>query len=182
MLYEIQGAELGKFTLRALRFYYDTSQAKYLLLQWIARHVDQAGEAQLWLQPFEQPETWLADMRVTIESQERPAPMARVVDVANIGGLQTGPGCFVARITDPLCPWNDGVWRFETVDGRLHVSPADTKEADCDLDVQGLTALVYGTHDPADFVVRGWGNPGSITQGVMAGMFPSQLPFLHEHF
>ena len=60
----------------------------------------------------------LADIQVTTESQDR-APMGRVVDVAGLGGMDTGPGGFSARITDPLCPWNEGLWRFETVDGLL---------------------------------------------------------------
>jgi hypothetical protein len=47
--------------------------------------------------------------------------MGRVVDVARIGGMETGPGGFTARVSDPLCPWNEGVWRFETVDGKLQV-------------------------------------------------------------
>jgi hypothetical protein len=181
MLYNLQGQEVGQFALRAHRFYYDTSQAKYLLLQWIARHVDQAGEAELWLPPFERPETWLADIQVASESQER-APMGRVVDVANIGGMQTGPGRFAARIDDPLCPWNESVWLFQTIDGALHVSRMETEQADCDLAVQALTALVYGTHDPGDFAVRGWGNPSPEIQATMQVMFPPRLPFLHEYF
>jgi hypothetical protein len=50
-----------------------------LLLDWIARHIDQADRAELWLPPYEHPETWLADMQVRIESQER-APMSRILD------------------------------------------------------------------------------------------------------
>jgi predicted acetyltransferase len=181
MLYDLHGKDVGEFTLRAHRFYYDTGQAKYLLLQWIARHVDQASEVELWLPPFEQPETWLADLQVTTTSQKR-APMGRVVDVANIDGMQTGPGHFVARINDPLCPWNEAAWQFETVDGVLQVSRADAEQIDCDLTIQALTALVYGTHDPDDFANRGWGNPPPETQSTMRAMFPPRQPFLHEYF
>jgi predicted acetyltransferase len=179
MLYQIQGQDVGQFTLRATRFYYDTAQARYLLLQWLARHVDQAGEIEIWLPPFEQPETWLADMHVTTESQVR-APMGRIVDVARIGGMATGPGRFTARITDPLCPWNEGAWRFETVDGHLQVGRAE--EAANDLTIQALTALIYGTHDPGDFAFRGWGDPPAGVRATMRSMFPPRVPFLHEYF
>jgi predicted acetyltransferase len=179
MLYDLHGQDVGEFTLRAHRFYYDTSQGKYLLLQWIARHVDQVSEVELWLPPFEHPEAWLTDMRVVIESQER-APMDRVVDVAKIGGMQTGSGCFTARIVDPLCPWNEGRWKFETVDGILQVSQAN--ELDCDLSIHALTALIYGTHDPGDFAIRGWGNPSAEMRAAMQTMFPPLVPFLHEYF
>ncbi len=189
MLYHLKGDRHGDFTLRALRFYYDTSQARYLLLQWIARHVDQASEIELWLPPSERPETWLADIQLSTEAPAL-APMGRVVDVAGLGGMATGPGCFAARVRDPLCPWNeggpgvtaapDGAWRFETVDGHLQVGPAS--QANCDLTIQALAALVYGTHDPADFVFRGWGDPPAAVQATMRTMFPPRLPYLHEHF
>ena len=179
MLYELKGEQPTKLELRAHRFYYDNSQAKYLLLQWLARHVDQACEVELWLPPFEQPETWLSDLQVRTESAIR-AAMGRVADVAEIGGMQTGPGRFAARIRDPLCPWNEGVWQFETVGGVLQVSQA--AEADCDLTIQALTALVYGTHDPDDFAIRGWGDPRPESQATMRTMFPPKVPFIHEFF
>jgi GNAT superfamily N-acetyltransferase len=81
MVYDLRGEKETEFNLRAFRFYYRTSQGKYLLLQWIARHIDQANRAELWLRPFELPETWLADMNVTVETAYF-TPMGRVVDRA----------------------------------------------------------------------------------------------------
>jgi predicted acetyltransferase len=184
MLYRLEGEEVTQFTMRAHRFYYDTGQAKYLLLQWIARHIDQVNEVELWLPPDQHPETWLADLHVAAESPPR-APMGRVVDVAELSGLETGPGRFAARIRDPLCPWNEGgpagaAWAFETVDGHLHVRP--TGRADCELTIQALAALVYGTHDPGDFPFRGWGDPPAEVRTTMRTMFPPRAPYLHEYF
>jgi len=65
-------------------------------------------------------------------------------------------------------------------DGALRVSTGE--RLDCDLTVQGLTALVYGTHDPGDFAVRGWGNPSPAVQAAMRALFPAQMPYLHERF
>jgi len=179
MMYDLRGEDVGRFNLRAFRFYYNTSQGRYLLLQWIAHHMDQAERAEIWLPPFEHPELWLADIQVITESTIR-APMGRVVDVAKIGGMQAGPGRFTACISDPICPWNAGTWQFETAGGALQVSKA--KEADCDLSIQGLTALVYGTHDPGDLAIRGWGNPSLQVQETLRTMFPPMLPYLHEMF
>lgn len=179
MLYRLEGDTVTQFTLRAMRFYYDTSRAKYLLLQWIARHVDQASEVELWLPPFEHPETWLADMRVSTEALER-APMGRVVDVADIGGMETGPGRFTARVSDPLCPWNEAVWSFQAVDGHLQIGTAS--QAECELSIQAVAALIYGTQDPADFFFRGWGDPPAPVQARMRTMFPPRVPYLHEYF
>ena len=145
-------------------------------------HTDQASQAEIWLAPFEQPEAWLSDMQVKTESQVR-VPMGRVLDVSRLGapsGVQVGSGCFSAQITDLLCPWNEGLWRFESADGVLQVTRAD--EADCDLSIQALTSLVYGTHDPDDFAIRGWGNPSPAMQAIMRTMFPPMTPYLHEYF
>ena len=95
-------------------------------------------------------------------------------------GIRTEPGSFAVQITDPLCPWNEGTWRFQTVDGELQVNPAET--ADCTVSIQALTTLVYGTHDPGDFCLRGWGNPSSRVQGTMREMFPRLLPYMHDMF
>lgn len=182
MVYSMRGEQVTQFKLRATRFYARTARARYLLLQWIARHVDQASEAELWMPPYELPETWLADMRV--ESQPSTfTPMGRVVDLAGLSqrGVQTGPGAFVAAVTDAVCPWNAGVWRFETVGGELVVAP-ETGEADCTLTSQGVAALVYGAHDPADFAFRGWGDPSPEAVAALGAVFPRRLPYLHEMF
>jgi predicted acetyltransferase len=179
MQYQLQGEQVTRYKLRAVRFYYHDVRARYLLLNWIARHVDQAETVELWLPPFEWPETWLADMAVRIESLTR-AAMGRVVDVSGIGGMQVGEGGFTFKLHDPQCPWNEGVWQFESVDGGLHVSPA--KRAECELNIQGLSALVYGTHAPGDFRWRGWGDPSEKVQATMRKMFPPRLPHIHEFF
>ena len=179
MMYALKGERPTEFNMRVFRFYYDTSQAKYLLLEWIARHIDQINGIEITLPPFELPETWLTELEVSTETPWR-TPMGRVVDVARIGGMHSGPGRFSARVTDPLCPWNDGWWRFKTAEGVLQVGEA--AKAECELTIQALAALIYGTHDPGDFTIRGWGNPSPQVQEVMRGMFPPRLPYLHEFF
>jgi len=179
MLYSLKGEEVTKFKFHAPRFYYKNSQGKYLLLEWIARHIDQAVEAEIWLPPSELPETWLTDMEVQTEPAWIP-PLGRVLDVEKIGGMQTGLGSFTAKISDPLCPWNEGVWKFESADNALQVSKA--KDPQCELNINALSALIYGTHDPSDFSIRGWGNPSTELQETMRSIFPSGLPFLHEYY
>ena len=179
MLYNLRNEAGAGMALKAYRFYSDTSQGRYLLLQWIARHADQAGQAELRLRPTELPETWFPDLRVTVECVW--GPMVRIVDVTGIQGMPVGTGSFTAHLADALCPWNEGTWRFEAVDGRLRVSRTD--QAECELAMQGLTGLVFGTHCAADFAFRGWGQPSRQTQTAMHELFPrTPLPYLHESF
>jgi hypothetical protein len=100
--------------------------------------------------------------------------------VAKIGGMEVRAGHFSIELSDPACPWNEGVWTFEAVNGVLRVEKG--KKADCRLSIQGLSALVYGTNDPASFAVRGWGNPEPKVQTVMRDMFPLKNAFLMEMF
>jgi predicted acetyltransferase len=179
MMYRLQGEEVTKFNFQAGRFYYRTSRARYLMLNWIARHVDQADRVEIWLTEDEYPELWLADIQVKVESPIRSA-MSRVLDVEKISGMNVGKGSFSANIIDPLCPWNEGIWRFDSSDGKLQVT--NTSEPDCELTIQGLSALIAGTRDPQDFPVMGWGNPDPNLQSVQREMFPAARPYLHENF
>jgi predicted acetyltransferase len=179
MVYKLMGAQINQFCMQVTRFHYSTTQGKYLLLEWIARHADQATNVELWLSPDERPETWLPDLKVKTELLDE-IPMGRVVDIAKIGGMQVGPGGFSAHFSDPLCPWNEGIWKIETVDGLLRISQA--KEAECELKIQALSALVYGSKDPSEFVMHGWGNPSPQIQVSMRSMFPRLLPYLAEVF
>ena len=179
MLYRLTGEEVTKFNFQAGRFYYRTSRARYQLLNWIARHVDQADRVEIWLTGDEYPELWQADIQVKVESPIRSA-MTRVLDVEKIGGMNAGKGGFAAKIIDPLCPWNEGIWRFESGDGKLRVSQAS--RPDCELTIQGLSTLIAGTRDPQDLSVVGWGDPDPDLQSVQREMFPAAHPYMHENF
>ena len=179
MLYRIMGEEVTKYNFIAYRFYYLTSRARYLLLSWLARHVDQALWAEIWLTDDEYPETWWADTQVKVESSIR-AAMCRVVDVEKIAGMDVGEGSFSARIIDPLCPWNECYWHFGSYDGKLEVTR--TSKADCDLSIQGLTALIAGMHDPQDISLHGWCKTEAEVQSNQGGLFPRTNPFMHDIF
>lgn len=179
MMYSLRGERPMHFDMRVLRFYYLDNRARYLLLDWIARHVDQARSVEILLPPAEQPEKWLADIEVSVH-RESFRGMGRVLDIPRLGGLKVGTGTFTIAVTDPYCPWNEGIWRFQGVDGRLQVSRAE--EAECTLKIQGLSALVYGTHDPQDFIFRAWGNPATALQQRMRSLFPLEEPYLHEFY
>jgi predicted acetyltransferase len=178
-LYSLQGEEITKFNLRCTRFYYTSPGAKYLLLGWIARHVDQVDRAEIRLAPYERPNTWLPDLELRTELATW-GPMGRVLAVEEIGGMEVGDGAFTLRIHDSMCPWNEGTWRFEGAGGRLSVSRAET--AECELTIQGLSSLVYGINDPGDFVYRGWGSPNPGLQKTMRSLFPALTPYMHEEF
>lgn len=179
MLYDLKGDFPTAYKLRATRFYYTTSRAKYSHLSWLARHIDQANNIEINLEPTEYPETWLADLRGTIEPVFF-APMGRVIDITGLNGLSVAEGEITVKVIDPDCPWNNGVWRFESENGGLNV--AEGVDPGCTLTINGLSALIYGTHDPADFQYLGWGDPSPKMCAEMRRLTPKMVPYLHEMF
>lgn len=179
MLYTITGFTE---TFKVGRFYSSSSQGRYLLLQWIARHIDQTQKVEIDLPAYESAETWLSDMNIKFRTTDWVTSMGRVLDVEKIGGMNVGDGRFVAKIEDDMCPWNSGIFEFTPRDGKLRISPIRSLP-DCTLTIQGLSALVFGTHDPHDFVWRGWAQHlGDSTIKQMSAMFPRALPHMHEAY
>ena len=173
--------------LRADTFYYRTSLGRYLLLDWIGRHIDQVKKAILVLHPDEHPELWLRDLNAQSSTQDKeawPAPMGRVLSVRALTGLTAGDGTaacsFTATITDEHCPWNNAVYTFTGEGGHLTVTEGGTPSST--LTIQGLSALIYTGTDPADFPLRAWGDPDEATRAAMRAMFPPATPRMHEQF
>jgi predicted acetyltransferase len=182
LVYKLQGERVADFTMQVWRFCSVSSQARYLLLQWIAQHIDQASSVELTLAPHDRPEAWLADLKPRVETTHV-APMGRVVDLAGLSGMAVGSGSVTVRVRDALCPWNEGVWRFEGRDGRLAVTPLHESSAvDGEVAIQAVSAMVYGTHDPADYPFRGWAPASTGLLSSIASLFPRKLPHMHETF
>ncbi|HYI26049.1 MAG TPA: GNAT family N-acetyltransferase [Thermomicrobiales bacterium] len=181
MTFEITG--YGE-TLRADSFHAATPAARYQLLSWIGRHVDQVADAVIELGPDDYPELWFRDLDAqtsTVHKHAWPAPMGRVISIAGLAGIAAGDANPISiHITDDHCPWNTGVWTLGSDDGTLKVTPGG--EASMDLAIQGLSALVWAGMDPATFRYRGWGAPTPDDQATLRALFPPAVPFLHEKF
>ncbi|HEX5496288.1 MAG TPA: GNAT family N-acetyltransferase [Mycobacteriales bacterium] len=161
-----------------------TATGRYLLLHWVARHVDQVGTARLLVAPTERPETWQSDLDpiVTTRDDGVHTPMGRVLSIPALSGTAAGDGEFTARVTDPDCPGNTGEYRFTGAGGVLSVEPVPAGTAGWELPVQGLSALVYTGFDPVDLPFRGWGEPPVSVHQAVRAVFPPALPYLHEEF
>lgn len=164
-------------------FYTTSSIGRYQLLDWIGRHTDQVAEAQIELRPDDYPELWFRDLNAVISNHTTeawPAPMGRVVDVSLLDGIGAGDGAIALEISDALCPWNNGAFTFSGSNGTLTVTPGGRPAAT--ITIQGLSALVFRGHDPADFTFRGWGEPDEPAQEALRTLFPPIVPDMHETF
>ena len=185
---EIVGAMTFQITgytekLIAGTFYTTNSIGRYQLLDWIGRHTDQVREAIIELRPDDYPEIWYRDLEASVTcgiEHSWPAPMARVVEASLLDGIGAGEGEISLEITDEQCPWNNGTFTFTGANGTLTVTPGDAPAAT--ITIQGLSALVFSGHDPADFPFRGWGQPDFAAQETLRALFPPVYPDMHETF
>ncbi len=164
-------------------FYYTSSAAKYQLLDWIGRHVDQVRKAVVKLGPAEYPELWFRDLDAHTASRDEqawPSPMARIMSVRDLGGINVGDGSLTVRIVDEKCDWNNGSYTFTGEGGTLSVRDGD--DAKTTLTIQGLSALVYCGYDPDDIAYRHWGDVDPADRPIMRQMFEPAYPIMHEEF
>ena len=153
-----------------------------LLLQFLARHVDQVARIVVTVSTDEVPELWGTDMTVTTEGKvgypRQGGPMVRVLDMAALSGTAVGAGDVTIEIPDDELI--GGVWRLTGDGGRLAVAKGTTPTAT--LTVAGLSGLVYGVLDPVEVFTRGLGelSPEAITP--LTTLFPRQMPYIFADF
>ncbi|MEM7657922.1 MAG: GNAT family N-acetyltransferase [Bacteroidota bacterium] len=163
----------------AERMFYLNQEGKYLLLNWLARYMGQAGQIQLNLPASGLEAPFLPNLNPKISAIT--PPMGRVLQFSALQGLKVGAGTCRISITDPLCPWQEGAYELSAgLDHRLHIKPIPTSSNQ--LKAQAISALIYGTHDPAEFSFRGWGTLDASAIQDLRDLFPRQSPYLHEEF
>ena len=153
-----------------------------LLLQFLARHVDQVARVVVTVSADEVPELWGTDLAVTTEGKvthpRQGGPMVRVLDMAALSGTPVGPGDVTIEIADDQLV--GGVWRLTGDGGRLAVAKGTTPSAT--LTVAGFSGLLYGVLDPVEVVTRGLGELSPAAVAPLAALFPRQMPYLFADF
>jgi hypothetical protein len=164
---------------------YTDALSRALLLQFLARHVDQVTRVVMTLPPGETPELWATDFAVTVENRvsfpDSIAPMARVLSLDALAGITVGPGRASIRVVDD--PYLAGEYTVDGAAGKLEVTRGTAASAPAaTLTATGLSALVYGVLDPGEFGLRGFGDVSPEAVGELRGLFPRANPHIYAHF
>lgn len=190
--YNPQGKLVGMMTYKINHFggtmtvdLWFTSNARgtMLLLNWIARHKDQATLIDIKVPATERPETWSPDMDIKAQDDIWITPVARIINLEALAGITVGEGDITIEVTDKICEWNAGTYRLSSDYGALVIEKTDAS-ADLELGIGDLTALFYGTHDP-DLLL--WQQQNDIknydeTVRRLRGLFPMATPYLFAQF
>ncbi|MDG4760885.1 GNAT family N-acetyltransferase [Micromonospora sp. WMMD710] len=159
--------------------------ARTLLLQFLARHVDQVERVSLQVPPDELPELWLTDLDVRVEARAgRPgssAPMARLLSLDALSGLPVGPGRVRVELTGDR--WLAGTHLLDGTSGTLDVvTDGSARVPSATLTAAGLSALAYGVLDPAELPLRGLGEVQPDAAAELRSIFPREVPYLFADF
>jgi predicted N-acetyltransferase YhbS len=165
-----------------------TPLGRTLLLGFFARHVDQVAGISARVAPDDMPELWATDLATHTETRvafpTSAAPMARVLSVAGLTGLASGPGRVDVTVVDD--PFIAGGYLLDGGGGQLDVragrdlGPAATPAAT--LTAAGLSALVYGVLDPAELPLRGLGAVPEAAAAELRSLFPRLVPYVYADF
>jgi Acetyltransferase (GNAT) domain len=165
-------------------FLYTTPLGRALLLQYLGRHVDQVARVVLTVAPDEMPELWLTDLPMATEVRtsfpHSPAPMARVLSVPGLAGIDVGPGVATVEVVDD--PLLEGSHLLDGTTGKLEVAAPSGAAPAARLTAAGLSALVYGVLDPTELVVRGLGEVPPDAAAQLAALFDRRVPFVLTNF
>ncbi|MET8528348.1 GNAT family N-acetyltransferase [Micromonospora sp. NPDC005172] len=159
--------------------------ARTLLLQFLARHVDQVERVSVQVPPDELPELWLTDLDVHVEARAgRPgssAPMARLLSLDALHGLPVGAGRVQVELAGDR--WLAGTHLLDGTTGILEVVAGDSGPAPtATLTAAGLSALAYGVLDPSELPLRGLGEVPVDAAAELRGIFPRAVPYLFADF
>ncbi|QZP37555.1 GNAT family N-acetyltransferase [Halobaculum magnesiiphilum] len=122
------------------------------------------------------------------ETEIRPGPMVRIVDVERaleaIAYQEDSDATLVLDVRDDDCEWNDDVFHLRVADGRGAVERvAAADEVDVSLDIGALSRLVVGSHGVDGLVELGAVEVAAESdREMLATLFPETDPFLREGF
>jgi predicted acetyltransferase len=156
-----------------------TPIARQDLISFLASHYS-TMESVEFVCPLDDP-LWrlLPDPRGVVSAQ--PYDMMRIVDIARaMDGLPAGEGGVTLGVQDPFAPWNDGIWRFCSIDGALAVERADAQEAPA-LSIGDLTRWAFGCADGSRLAREGAELPDAVTV-AMDALLPEKPFFIYESY
>lgn len=170
--------------LRGRRFLVDDPAGRLALLRWLGGHADQFTTYDLALPPGDYPEVWYTDVAYDDETMSKVpthgAPMARIIDLPALAGIEVGDGRVVVEITgkDDV---SAGRWQL-TGDGGALVVEASTSTPQATLTVAAISALIYGTQSPLELSVRALGTFEPAAADTLTMMFDRRISYVHRAF
>ncbi|MFX1474617.1 MAG: enhanced intracellular survival protein Eis [Promethearchaeota archaeon] len=176
--YRIKGymhfEEPGKMLV--IEMHWRSLAAQAALFNYFSKHQDQVTEITLRIPYGTDFQPWFIDLPNNVELKSWNPWMVRIIDAeAALTYLPvTGSGKVTLGVSDPHCKWNDGIVGLQAKDQRLKVN-GSRKAPDAQLTIEGLSALLYGTHSLEALEYLGWVTKlTKSARTTLANWFPAQ--------
>jgi predicted acetyltransferase len=108
--------------------------------------VDLVERVVAWSRPVDEPLVHLLQEPRRLGATLRDNLWVRTVDVAGALGARrySTDARIVLEVMDPFCPWNEGRYLLEAIDGDVNVTPATTERPDLTCSVNEIGATYLG--------------------------------------
>ncbi len=156
-----------------------TADAYRGLLRYMLSH--DLTEEIFWFGPLDDPLAYAVDDSYKVKREYMDNMMLRVVDVeaavaARPAGLGAPDGALSLAISDAAAPWNQGTWRIECADGKLHTRKADGS-ADLLMEAATFAAVYDGFMKATDAARAGLAEAPNATAALLGDrIFASEYP------
>ncbi|WP_457559702.1 GNAT family N-acetyltransferase [Candidatus Harpocratesius sp.] len=182
-------------TFNRVRFLHSSLEAKHSLFYYLYFHRDQIHKVVLPLYPHESNYfSWLQGF-TKVNIRQHLQTMARIINIEEaFKDIQVeGTGNFIFSISDPLAPWNTGVYKLEAIEElkfHQHNYRLDISKISSELDrtkpilsIGALTALLYGSCSISELIYFRWIHGLKKENRVILNKwFPQQTYCLSEFF
>lgn len=176
--------QLGAPTIVSGEFVYSSIKGRRGLLEYMYNHRSQ-GTAFQWNEGMhDQSYRFYPDGKKGHETM--PFMTCRIVDVK--GALEQIPypagadGRIVLQITDPLAPWNTGIFCLTVRDGAGTVQKIEQGQADAVMPVGTLALLVFGAMDVSDLAFNEKITAEEKALRQLAAFFPKETCYINEWY
>lgn len=173
----------GEIAIREM--YWQTLEARDKLFGFFALHQDDCPYIWMQVRYGTNFRAWLRDVMTPFETKIYYRPMmVRVIDVEK--ALENLPAPVEGEISftlqDNYCNWNSGNYQLISQAGQLKAVRAKNNSSKILMDIEGLSALVYGALSIQEVVHRGWltGLDEKTTE-LLERWFPS-LPVYNPYY
>jgi predicted acetyltransferase len=144
-------------SVEVIEMHWRTLEAQDALFNFFAKHKDQVPDIRMRLPLDTTFHYWFTDLPNFIELTTWNPWMVRVVDAEQaLAGLPATPsGQVTFKLADPHCKWNNGTFTLDSDRHQLRVNRTQAAP-DTTMTIEGLSALVYGTHPVEALEHAGW--------------------------
>lgn len=142
-----------------IEMYWKTLEARLMLFRFFAKHIDQFSHIELRF-PFGTnffPLVKDCSRPFEVSVNNRPW-MVRIIEAMEaVKDIEVeSEGRAVLSLKDDFCTWNNGTYILEAVDNRLVMRRTEIEKPQINMDIKGLTALLYGVYSVEELEFKQW--------------------------